>query len=206
MTKGTKILIALMIIAAAGSLYYSFSHLSFSPKPTETTDKKSEEINQPSSRSTETSATIRDQNSSNFYTLNIEKLGLSAPIILDIDGNNKEQYMKALENGVAQMAKTALPGEIGNTVIFGHSSYYRNKPGNYKTIFAKLNDLARGDKISVTTPDKNLTYNVSEVKIVAPEDLSVVDQESPSSKLTLLTCWPPKTTEQRLVVVANLSK
>ena len=133
----------------------------------------------------------------------IDKISVSAPIVLNIDGNNKEEYMKALENGVAQMAKTALPGEAGNTVIFAHSSYYESRPGNYKTIFADLDKLAAGDIIQLSSGAKIVSYTVIEIKTVKPEDVSIVNQNKNEYKLTLVTCWPPKTTNERLVVVAK---
>ena len=66
------------------------------------------------------------------FVLNIEKLKITAPIILNVNGNNKETYNKALEGGVAHLTDSALPGKLGNTFIFGHSSFYAWKPGNYK--------------------------------------------------------------------------
>jgi len=140
------------------------------------------------------------------YTLSIEKLKVSAPVILDVDGNKMEDYMKALEGGVAQMARTALPGEAGNTVIFGHSSYYVSKPGNYKGVFSALDKLSVGDKIEIKSTDTTKTYVVSGAKIVKPADLSVVTQDKNQHLLTLLTCWPPKTTTNRYVVVAKLAQ
>jgi len=199
-----KILAALMIVTAAGSLYYSFSHLKSTPKPASNI-QNSEETGQSNSQTAENLAT-NTGGATASYVLKIDKLGLQVPIILDVDGNNKEQYMKALEGGVAQMAKTALPGNSGNTVLFGHSSYYRNKPGSYKTIFAKLSNLSSGDKIVIASNDKTLTYNINEVKTVSPSDVSVVNQNSSGSKLTLITCWPPQTTNERLVVAADLIK
>ena len=136
--------------------------------------------------------------------ISIDKISISAPIILNIDGNNMQAYLTALEGGVAHMAKTALPGESGNSVIFGHSSYYKAKPGSYKTVFAKLNLLTAGDTIKVTRENKNYSYKILETKIVKPEDISVVNQDKSKKQLTLITCWPPKTTTSRMVVVANL--
>jgi len=136
--------------------------------------------------------------------ITIDKIGITAPIINNVDGNNMQTYLTALEGGVAHLAKTALPGESGNTVIFGHSSYYKAKPGNYKTIFAKLNQLVSGDTIKVTRENKDYSYKVSESKIVKPEDVSVVSQDKSKKQLTLITCWPPKTTTSRMVVSATL--
>lgn len=133
----------------------------------------------------------------------IPKINVLAPINLNIDGNVMEEYMKSLETGVAHMAKTTLPGEQGNSVIFGHSSYYADKPGDYKEIFSKLNELTEGDEIRIESESSQLSYKVAEKKIVDPKDISVVNQDLSAKKITLITCWPIKTTEKRLVVAAT---
>lgn len=40
-----------------------------------------------------------------------------------------------LQNGVLHYPKTANPGEYGNMVVAGHSSYFTWSPGRFKTIF-----------------------------------------------------------------------
>ncbi len=136
--------------------------------------------------------------------IKIEKINIQAPISINVDGNDMEKYLKALETGVAHMSKTAFPGEVGNSVIFGHSSYYRLKPGSYKTVFAPLDRLSDQDLILITYNNTTYRYKVSEIKKVQPEETSVVEQNDHEHKLTLITCWPPTTTNQRLVVVADL--
>lgn len=140
---------------------------------------------------------------SQSYKLNIETLGIKAPIVLNVEGNNKKAYLVALENGVAHMARTALPGEAGNSVIFGHSSYYKSEPGNYKTIFEHLDELKIGGEVEVINEAKNLSYIVIENKIVAPDDVSVVHQDKEKYFLTLITCWPPGTIDKRRVIIAE---
>ncbi len=41
-------------------------------------------------------------------------------------------------------AKTGIPGEVGNPVIFAHSNFFANGKGDYKTIFADIMDLDVG--------------------------------------------------------------
>ncbi len=82
-----------------------------------------------------------------YFHLVIPSLNLDAPVIADVDGSNKEEYFKALENGVAHFKGTAKPGEGSNIFIFGHSSFYKNRPGNYKEIFKNLEQVKTGDEI-----------------------------------------------------------
>lgn len=137
------------------------------------------------------------------WQLFIEKLDIKdLPIALDVDGNNEEEYYKALEGGVAHYKGTAYPGKKGNCFIFGHSEYYWDKPGDYKQIFKNLNQLEEGDQIRIKSDKKEYQYIVSETKIVGPKDITVLSQTK-DYRLTLMTCWPPGSTAQRLVVVAE---
>lgn len=140
------------------------------------------------------------------YSLSISKLDLNAPIILNVDGNNKETYMRALEGGVAHLKNSASPGEAGNTVIFGHSSYFLDKPGNYKQIFTNLNNLESKDTIEIKSKTSTFRYMVSTKSVVKPQEVSVVSQDLNKKELTLITCWPINSTEKRLVIKADLVK
>lgn len=141
----------------------------------------------------------------NSYQLVVGKISVTAPLILDVSGTDEPSYLTALEHGVAQYAGTAHPGQTGNMVIFGHSSYYRNNPGEYKEIFRHLNQLAVGDPIRITRQGQTVfTYQVTGSRIVSADDLSVL-RPTASAELTLLTCWPPGTTDKRYVVTARLA-
>ncbi|MDD3774119.1 MAG: class D sortase [Patescibacteria group bacterium] len=140
--------------------------------------------------------------SSKDWKLKIKKLNITAPIILNVDGANKEIYFQALQNGVAHMKNTALPGE-GNTVIFGHSNFYENDPGLYKKVFMNLDQLIIGDEIKIIDKNQEIIYQVNETKIVDPTETSIV-QPTINKQLTLITCWPPGTIDQRLIIIADL--
>ncbi len=138
------------------------------------------------------------------YSLSIDKIGISVPIILNVDGNDKESYNKALEGGVAHLLGSAFPGKPGNTFIFGHSSYYAWKPGGYKEVFATLDQLSEGDAIIITSSLNRYEYKVASSDIVSATDVAVANQNLAEKKLTLMTCWPVGSDAKRLVVVALL--
>lgn len=93
------------------------------------------------------------------------------------------------------------PGEKGNLVIFGHSTIpWLYNPKDYKTIFTKLPDLKINDEILLTSDKITYTYRISEMKIVSPDNLSVLNQAENNTVLTLITCVPPGTYFKRLVV------
>jgi LPXTG-site transpeptidase (sortase) family protein len=131
----------------------------------------------------------------------IPKLGVEAPLFVDI---NPALIVEQLKQGVAQYSGTALPGEIGNSVIVGHSSDYIWSDGNYKNIFALLDKLVAGDQIIVQYKKEKYIYAVESSKVVGPNELSVL-KRTVSPTLTLLTCYPVGTSRNRLIVTARLT-
>ena len=134
------------------------------------------------------------------FNLSVPKLGISVPVIPNVDGKNKEIYDEALNNGVAHYKNTALPNSGSNIVIFGHSSTVLGI-GKYAKVFATLNQLNPGDEIVINFNQKTYTYSISEKKVVSANDLSVI-LPTEREQLTLLTCWPVGTAKERLAIIA----
>ena len=130
----------------------------------------------------------------------IPKINVNAPVVLEPSLAEKN-IQKSLQNGVVHYAGTALPGEPGNVAIVGHSSNDWWEPGNYKFVFALLDKLVVGDKIQVNYNSRKYVYQVREIKVVEPTDLSVLAPTSEPS-LTLITCTPPGTSWKRLIIRA----
>lgn len=135
--------------------------------------------------------------------LAIAALDINAPVIYGATTEDDTEFQKLLENGVVHYPATALPGEQGNTVIFGHSSNYWFAPGSYKSVFATLGELRAGDIIDISYQDSQYRYRVKEQKVVLPHDVSVL-QPTEKPQLTLITCWPVGSTAERLIITANL--
>jgi sortase A len=134
------------------------------------------------------------------FLLRIDKIDVVAPVITDVDGADKEKYFASLQKGAAHMLGTAKPDEKGNVVIFGHSNFYEDDPGLYKTIFKHLDQLNVDDEIIIRYKGSDYKYKVVKSQIVKPTDTWVI---SADYNLTLLTCWPPGTTDKRIVIFAN---
>jgi LPXTG-site transpeptidase (sortase) family protein len=132
--------------------------------------------------------------------INIPKIGVSAPIIFGITA---DQIVPNLANGVVQYQDTALPGQIGNSVIVGHSSDYPWSTGHYKNIFALLDKLSKDDDIQIPYGNQVFTYKVTSTKVVKPTDFTVL-KKSNTAQLTLITCYPVGTTRSRLIITAEL--
>lgn len=102
---------------------------------------------------------------------------------------------------------TAVPPQIGNAVIFGHSTLPQLfKPTDYKTIFANAYRLKIGNEIIVQISNVIYSYKIYSITIVDPEDTSIFSQEYDTSYVTLVTCTPPGTTWKRLIIRARIEK
>ena len=117
--------------------------------------------------------------------------------------NLETDIQKALRNGVIHYPGTALPGEGGNVVLTGHSSYYAWDPGRFKDVFSLLHDVRIKDRIVLYYNQKKYIYEVAEVKVVLPKDVNVLGP-TPDEKLTLITCTPIGTNLKRLILTAKL--
>jgi len=130
----------------------------------------------------------------------IPKLEVNAPIVY-MQSMDENAVLADLKSGVGHYPGTANPGQIGNVVITGHSSFYWWDDGQYNQVFALLENLAVGDKIYIGYGGKRYIYQVSESKVINPEDVQVLAQTN-DSRLSLITCVPVGTNLQRLVVTA----
>jgi sortase A len=123
--------------------------------------------------------------------LDIPKLRLRVPVF---DGTDD----LTLNRGVGRIIGTAKPDQIGNMGVAGHRDGF----------FRGLKDVAVGDAIDLETPNANRTYVVDQVKVVSPDDVSVLKSTSTPS-LTLVTCYPfyfVGDAPMRYIVSASLKK
>ncbi len=93
---------------------------------------------------------------------------------------------------------TTSPKDIGNTVIIAHRFSYQNPSGG----FYHLDKVKVGDKLAIYWQGEELLYTVAETKTV-PESATEIENETTERTLTLYTCTPVITAENRLVVIAK---
>lgn len=133
------------------------------------------------------------------YTLSIPKLNIKKARVV-VGGED-------LTKSLVHYLPKSLPGEYGNVAVFGHSTLPQlYNPKDYKTIFTYLSALEKGDKIFVNVGEFEYQYEVTTLFIVKPDNISVLEQKKDDSYLTLITCEPPGTWLERLVVTAKLTK
>lgn len=109
-----------------------------------------------------------------------------------------------LSQGLVHLPGSALPGEKGNVFISGHSA---SSPlfGFKNAIFSKLQDLKKGDKIIVEVNNTEYIYQITDLKVVNPADLSVIlPPDTINRFVTLMTCVPPGLNFKRLVVLGKM--
>lgn len=132
-------------------------------------------------------------------TLFIKKIGVEAPIVL-AQSRDASEVNKLLLQGVVHYEGTAMPGEKGNTFITGHSSYYWWSDGKYNNVFSILDKLVIGDKATIHYDFKRYEYQVEDIRVVSPKDISVLEPDPDRRTLTLMTCTPVGTNYKRLIV------
>jgi sortase A len=133
----------------------------------------------------------------------IPKINVEIPVVYDVNTINEAVVEKALEGGVVHYADTAMPGQNGNLVIVGHSSNNIFNPGKYKFAFVLLSRLEKGDTFYLDKDGQRYTYEIYKKTVVKPTDVSVLGPADKSATATLITCDPPGTSTNRLVVVGE---
>lgn len=143
--------------------------------------------------------------SNKSFSLVIEKLGLSVPIVPNVSVSNQDKYMKSLQNGVAHAITSDFPSEsLGNTYLFAHSGFDLRLLGRYSRSFNLIDKLKKGDLINVIYDNKNFEYKVISNEIVKGWDTNPLNKLVMNPTLTLQSCYPPGTTLNRIVVTAVL--
>jgi sortase A len=121
--------------------------------------------------------------------MQIPKISLNAPVVM---GDNWEQ----LKKGIGQHLSTANPGQKGNMVVSAHNDIFGE-------LFKDLDKLEPGDEVIVITQDRSYTYIVTGTQIVNPTDVQVMDPTE-NATLTLISCYPYRVDNKRIVVTAVL--
>ena len=101
-----------------------------------------------------------------------------------------------LQIAIGHLAGTSLPvgGDSTHCVVSGH----RGLPS--ARLFTDLDRLTVGDIWTMTVLNRTMTYEVDQIRIVEPEDLSELQIVQGSDYCTLLTCTPYGINTHRLLV------
>lgn len=124
----------------------------------------------------------------------ITKIGVNAPIV------EADKADDGLNKGAWRIPESSTPDKGGNMVITGHRFKYL--PPNNLTFFL-FDKLAKDDLVSIIWREKNYFYKIKETKIIKADDLSILESTA-GPRLTLYTCDPIYSQENRLAVISEL--
>lgn len=121
--------------------------------------------------------------------IQISAINVNAPVVM---GDGWEQ----LKKGIGQHLNTANPGEKGNIVLTAHNDIFGE-------LFKDLDKLKPGDVVIVITQDRSFTYTITGTQIVEPTAVEVM-APTVDATLTLISCYPYRVDNKRIVVTAVL--
>jgi sortase A len=131
--------------------------------------------------------------------LTIEAMGLRDVPVFNSDSES------ALAQGVIHEPETSLPWSHTpetNVFLAGHRLGYRGTSS--RLVFYNLNELGKGDRVVLKDREgKAYHYRVSEMFVVDAADVWVMGKEVGRDMVTLQTCTPYPTWENRLIVRAD---
>lgn len=133
----------------------------------------------------------------------IPKINVDVPVVYDVGTVAEDAIQEALEDGVVHYAASPEPGQKGNSVIVGHSSNNILNGGRYKFAFVLLRRLEIDDVFYVHKDGIRYTYKIYDSKVVPPTDTTVLGDAAKPNSITLITCDPPGTSINRLIIVGE---
>jgi LPXTG-site transpeptidase (sortase) family protein len=136
-------------------------------------------------------------------SITIPAIQISAPIVTT-EVTDVDAVHALLDTGVVLYPGSAPFGQMGETIILGHSA----PPGwpkiKYDWAFSKIGDLKAGDKINITYSNKNYSYTVAKIKVL-DRGQEVPSNIATANTLALISCWPPGKDLNRIAVLAVIN-
>ena len=120
----------------------------------------------------------------------IPEVGINLPIFKGL-GNTELTY------GAGTMKEDQVMGGENNYSLASHHVF--GIAGASDMLFSPLDKAKEGMKIYLTDKNKVYTYVISEVKVVQPTEVAVVDDTPGKSEVTLVTCTDAEATQRTIV-------
>jgi sortase A len=122
-------------------------------------------------------------------TLDIPKINVWLPVYHGTDES-------VLQVGIGHIQGSSLPvgGESTHSVLSGHTGLPSAQ------LLTDLDQIVIGDLFSVTVLDRTLTYQVDQILVVEPDDISALAIVPGEDYVTLVTCTPYGINSHRLLV------
>lgn len=120
----------------------------------------------------------------------IPDLKINLPIFKGLDNT-------ALTYGAGTMKENQVMGGENNYALASHHVF--GLVGSSEMLFSPLENAQKGMKIYLTDKDKIYTYLISEITVVTPEHVEVVNDTPGKSEITLVTCTDAEATARHIV-------
>ena len=149
-----------------------------------------------------------DQIQAGLVVLRISKIGVQSPLerAEELMGSSGPAFTKPDTNPLWVPGWGAEIGREGVALIYGHRQW-----GPVPKVFTALDRMGNGDIISVTGGGETLTFAVTDVVVVYPDEFWETffrydDQalQEERVQIALVTCTPWGTDRQRLIVFAEI--
>ena len=121
--------------------------------------------------------------------LSISKIGQELPVY-----HGTSDAVLSVASGHVEGTSLPVGGESTHSVISAH----RGLPT--AVLFTNLDRMEIGDTFTFTILDRTITYEVDQIRIVEPDDSSLIQITEGKDYCTLLTCTPYGINTQRLLV------
>lgn len=140
--------------------------------------------------------------------LEITKIDISVPInFFDNPDESTNVLHDALDTGTVHFPQSVLPGQIGQTIILGHSAPPLWPKIKYDWVFNDLSKLESGDEITIKFNGQQHVYGVTQHFIIGRgEEAPRNDLADSRNVLLLISCWPPGKNVKRIVVEAVIKE
>ena len=142
---------------------------------------------------------------SNAVRIKIPAISVDSTVVeLGIVDLGNQQAYQTPDNTVGHIPETAAPGQQGSGWFFAHLESFVAREGNIFRHLPEIAELIKQDPVDVylETPDAEFIYRVVGTSQVHQDDLHLSNAND--AQITLVTCWPPKIYDQRVLVDATL--
>jgi len=121
--------------------------------------------------------------------IDIPKIHVQLPIYHGTDNS-------VLQIAIGHIAGSSFPvgGETSHCMVSGHRGLPSAK------LFSDIDKLVVGDLWTINVLDQTLTYEVDQIRVVLPTDLTFLEMEDGKDYCTLVTCTPYGINSHRLLV------
>ena len=143
----------------------------------------------------------------------LEELGLTYESVLNVEGNGFMGYIEipkisvsliiyhtidenVLQKGIGHVPETSLPigGSSTHCVLAGHTGLPSAK------LLTNIDHLKIGDRFYIHVLNEVLEYQIDDISVVEPDEVSKLNVISGKDHVTLVTCTPYGVNSHRLLV------